>query len=144
MTDNFEGFIELGENLEDVQEPKLLPTARYRLRIDAAVGKTDESGNLSQINCRIVAVDKGPDYAPIFHTVWLPKADADADSRKYTLLKVRRFMVLFKIPVSPTGVTTTDFLGREADANVNLGTYQKKDGSGEGQSNAIVIPSLPR
>ena len=143
MSDNFEGFIDLGEGLEDVKEPELLPASRYQLRIDSAKGVLDENGHLTQINCRVVAPDV-PNSAPIFHTVWLPKTDADAEKRKNTLLFIKRFTNLFKIPISANGLNTTDFVGREAVANVNLETYQKKDGSGEGQKNSIVLPPLPK
>jgi hypothetical protein len=143
MSDNFEGFIDLGEDLEGIQEPKLLEASRYQLRIVGATAKTDENGNLSQINCRVIAPDV-PGSAAIFHTIWLPKAEADADSRNFTLLKMKRFMHLFKVPYSGKGLNTSDFIGREAIANVNLDTYTKKDGSGEGQSNSIVLPMLPR
>ena len=143
MSDNFEGFIDLGDNLDDVKEPELLVPARYSLRIESAKGVLDADGNLTQIQCRVIAPDV-QGSAPIFHTVWLPKADADAEKRKNTLLFIKRFMKLFNVPMAGNGLNTTDFVGREAIANVNLDTYPKKDGSGEGQKNSIVLPPLPK
>ncbi len=138
-----DSFVDFGSDMDGVQEPDLLPTKRYRLRIDN-VKEQEKDGVKTGALFTIRALDSGLDNpAPILHTVWYPKADADETKRKNTLLFGKRFFFAFGISMSGGKVDLNSAIGKEADMNVKLSTYTKNDGT-EGKKNELDLPPLPK
>lgn len=111
------GFIDIP--LGDAVEKDILPEGQYELIIDNAEEREDGRG----INCRC-SVDGEPNAKAIFHSIWFPDPDGDAEKRNNTLLFAKAFTDAFEIPTKATGFNLEDFFGSRGRVKLTQEEYE--------------------
>lgn len=144
--ETYEGFVDLGMNVDDVQEAKPVQAAAYDLTIVSAKAQfnTDENGQkaLTKIQCQI-EFDGLPNAATMFHTISLPLPDDEPKKKNFKAVLIKKFYKLFNVPISGSGINTSDLVGAKArQAYVELSQYDKGDGSPVVDSNRINLNSV--
>ena len=141
----FEGFVDLGEGIDGVHDPKVQPTGTYDLVVTSAKGIFENDGNgnpfLAKIRC-LVDFDGMEGAQTIFHNMSLPKPGDEPKSKEYKIRLVKKFYKLFGAPVTNRGFNTTDIIGaRAAGVHVDLKpAVMNDDGTVKYQeSNAINL-----
>lgn len=81
-----------------------------RVRIRAVDTKHQDEGRISVV----LELPEFPDADDIFHTVWLPKEEADAKQNKRTLIALKHFYEAFKIDYTQPVDVKQDLIGAEA------------------------------
>jgi hypothetical protein len=145
-TKEYEGFVDLGVDTEDVHEPQPLPTGAYNLTVSSAkaifADKEDGTRYLKQIRC-MIDFDDHKNAATMFHNLQLPQPDEDAKKKNFKVMMIKKFYKLFNVPISGKGVNTTDLIGaRATQAFVELTEYDKGDGTPPRISNQLNLQSV--
>lgn len=106
-------FIEM-TGLDQVKEPEIAPEGDYRLVIGTAEVKPSKRTNRVGINTRLEFMDN-PDYAPLYHGVWLPMEGDEEKTKEILMRNVRRFLEMFEIPFDANGFDASGWEGKQAD-----------------------------
>ncbi len=115
--EEFEGFVDIGQDTEDVHDPKVQPTGNYNLTVSNAKGEVADDGNGVKYVKTITAqvdFDDVQGAATIFHRMAMPKPDDDKKKADFKILMAKKFYKLFGVPVGPRGFNTTDLIGARA------------------------------
>lgn len=128
-------FIDLPINdMDDIQEDKIVPEGEYNLVISDVKEKADDSGALKNllVICEIQGME---DVANVLHNISIPMADDPDDKVKNKLKFIKRFTQLFKINVKGNQLNPQDFPGKTAKAML---TQEEYNGN---ISNKIKLPN---
>lgn len=113
----------IGINLGNTQEPKPVPSGRYRLTIAEAKFRTEK--NDIQVS---IGIDDHLDAPNISHFISLPKKDDDVQKVHFKQLMLKRFLAQFNIPYDEaTGFNTEDLAGAQAEAQLTLTEPDEKN-----------------
>lgn len=127
-------FIDLPINdMDDIQEDKIVPEGKYNLVISDVKEKADDSGALKNllVICEIQGMEN---VANVLHNISIPAAGDPDDKVKNKLKFIKRFTQLFKINVKGNQLNAQDFLGKTANCMLTQESY---DGT---ISNKIKLP----
>lgn len=135
-------------NLNEVQEPKPVPIGRYDLVITNCEETLTKEKQKPQF--RVSIGIEGHDEAPnITHFVGIPSEEDEPNALRFKSLLLKRFLTLFKIPISPeinTEQLAMEMVGSRCSAEVNLEVEidpltqkPKPDGA---VYNRLVVPRL--
>ena len=149
MTDEakeYEGFIDFGQDTDDIHEPQPVPTGAYDLTVESAkaIYEDDGAGNRVMTKVRVMIVFDGQqNAATMFHNIPLPKAADEKKSKDYKIILAKKFYKLFGVPMAKNGINTTDLIGaRATQAFVELDSYDKGDGMPPRISNKLNLNNI--
>ena len=129
-------FIDLPINdIDDIQEDKIVPEGNYRLVIADVKERQNESGELKGllVSCEIQGMEG---VANVLHNVSLP-LPGDAPEKLSNKLKfIARFIKLFKIPMKGNQLNPQEFLGKTAECMLIQESYN------DVTSNKIKLPNI--
>lgn len=134
-------FIDLPMDIEEVTEPKAGPEGDYQVVVRDVQEKTNESGELKGllVICDILSAPAGVDpdqVASVLHNISLPLSGDDQEKVKNKILFLKRFMVVFNIPMAGTKIEPAAFIGKQAKVHLVQDEYQGTI------SNKIKLPNL--
>lgn len=149
---DFEGFVDLGQDVDDVHEPVAQPTGTYDVTVTSAKAiyaqKEDGSGQYLKKIQVMLEFDDVKNAATIFHNMTLPTPEMDKKKKDFLIVLMKKFYKLVNVPFSGNGINTTDLIGAKAKgAFVDLTKYRKLDGDGnpagpETDSNQLNLKSI--
>lgn len=134
-------------NFDDAVEPSIAPAGRYNLQVtEAQIVKTGEQSKnpgRDQFKISVGFVDH-PEYLTARVFLSLPHPDDEAKTNNFKVLQLKRFLVAFNVPFSPSGIdleqTAMEMVGATAN-NVEVGlTEPNANGT---IYNNVIFPRLP-
>jgi len=146
-------FIDMPMDIEDVTEPKAGPEGDYQLMIsgvkckllnDTYVAAESWAQAPEPLKGLLVICEpiSGPvgvnieDVTNVLHNVSLPIAGDDQEKVKNKMLFVKRFLMVFGIPMNGTQLDPTAFIGKQAKCHLIQDNYN------DTISNKIKLPNL--
>lgn len=158
-----EGFINIGTDLSDVKEQKVMKAGLYSLVIASAkgvMGIVDEQKVVERLQI-VIDFEGDPDAASMFQNLYLPHGNDEPKAAQFKAIQLKRFNTLFGInPFQDGQLNLSSYAGARKD-NVSVDkTYYNKDIKKEATedqisqmrpeeaefymaSNRIKIPKLP-
>jgi hypothetical protein len=129
-------------NLNDYHEPTTAPAGqKYNLVIAAAEETRTKTSGKPQFRVSIGFKDH-PDYQNLTHFVGIPADGDEPDAMRFKALLLKRFLGLFKVPVTGSEIDTEAIAlalpGAETNAEVSL-SEPTDDGT---VYNRLVVPRL--
>ena len=132
-------------NFDDAKEPQPVGGGRYNLQITEAVevksGQNSKRPGSPQFRVSIGFPDE-QNVPNMTQWISLPHEEDEAKSANFKLLLLKRFLVLFNIPVPRDGIDTDrlamEMVGATANAEVNL---SDPDDNGN-VYNRLVVPRI--
>lgn len=130
-------FIKLGAEFGATQEATLVPNGAYDLRATGFLYEEDK--HRIRVNLEVENPPEGlDDVAPIFHYIFLPAPEDDADKSKSKMLFAKRFLYLFGVPYTDEGFDPEDIPGTSA----RKVTCEQEEYDGR-HNVRIKLPQLP-
>lgn len=134
-------FVEMPMDIEEVTEPKAGPEGDYTLVIRDVQEKNNESGQLKNVLvlCDVIGAPSGVDadeVATVMHNLSIPQPDDDQEKVMNKMRFIKRFMVVFGIPMAGTRLDLSQFPGKQAKCHLVQDEYQGSI------TNKIKLPNL--
>lgn len=144
------GFIDLGNELAEVQEAPLAPEGEYDLAVHSVEHDTDNGKNNIIVGIKFL----GENFQPFRHYISLPlPSDAQKDqekgnpagtTQKTKLLMLKRFLVAFNIPFEANGFDPMDIQGATARVKVGQRSYNDAQTNEPRLAQTLRLPNLPQ
>ncbi len=135
-------------NLNEVQEPKPVPTGRYDLQITACEETKTRVKGLPQFHISI-AIEGHDDAPSIQHYMGIPSEVDESSALQFKGLLMKRFLTLFKVPFNAESIDTEalamEMVGCKANAEVGIDKEKDSDGNEKPDGNVynrLIVPKM--
>ena len=129
-------------NLNDYKEATIAPIGKYEFVITACEETRTKEKGKPQFRISLGFVGK-PEFQNLTHFVGIPSDLDEPDAASFKGLLLKRFVTLFKLPVSKDGFDTEklamEMVGATANADVTL---SEPDPSSGNVYNRLMVPRV--